>query len=157
MTASRSKSPRKNHSKVLVIDDQPFELNWLFEFITESGFSWESAVNLRDGVELIRASENDKYRVLIVDMEIGTGGYVWKAPKEPTRAALYQKYPGLAAVQEARNYDYNSSNVLVYSVHQSADINAEVSLLRCRYMLKGRPRGFKEIIRPMLGIGPRTP
>lgn len=160
MTGGRLRSkplPRRSTS-ILVIDDQPFELQWLEEFLIVQGFAFESATDLKDGIDKIEASERDKYKLLVVDMEIPTGGYVGRFPKEPQRATLYQTYPGLMAVQVARNYDYNSSNVLVYSVHQSDAINAEVSLLRCRYMLKGRPRGLKEILLSMLGrSGPPKP
>jgi len=140
----------KRSGTVLVVDDQPYELQWLAEFLAAQGYAFESATDLKDGTDKIAASERNKYKLLVVDMEIPTGGFVGRPPKEPQRAALYQAYPGLVAVQVARNYDYNSSNVLVYSVHQSDAINDEVALLRCRYMLKGRPRGLKEILLTML-------
>ena len=150
MTVGSTPKAAKRSTTVLVIDDQPFELRWLAEFLTTHGYAFESAKDLKDGIDRIESSERDKYKLLVVDMEIPIGGYVGRPPKEAQRAALYQTYPGLMAVQAARNYDYNSSNVLVYSVHQSDAINAEVMLLRCRYMLKGRPRGLKEILLAML-------
>ena len=119
MTANRARGQRHTRSStILVIDDQPFELQWLMEYLAEQGYVCENAMTLKDGIEKIEASEKDKYRVLIIDMEILTGGYVGRMPKEEKRAALYRAYPGLLAVQEARNYDYNSSNVFVYSVHR---------------------------------------
>ncbi len=106
MTAGSSrKAPALNRSAtVLVIDDQPFELQWLAEFLASQGYAFESATDLKDGVDRIEASERNKYKLLIVDMEIPTGGYIGRTPKEVQRAALYQTYPGLMAVQAARNY-----------------------------------------------------
>jgi CheY-like chemotaxis protein len=133
-----------------VIDDQPFELSWLVEYLESQSLAGESAVTLRGGVERVEASEHAKYKLVIVDMEMPLGGYVGKPPKEAERAVLYDKYPGLYAAQAARNYGYSGASVLVYSVHQNTAILAEVERLNCQYMLKGRPRSLKGVIATLL-------
>lgn len=152
MPPSSSSATVPRRTTVLVIDDQPYELVWLVEFLEAHGYKCEIATTLKDGVARIEASEHDKYRILIVDMEISADGFTGRLPKEVAREKLYRAYPGLSAVQAARNYDYQPSDVLVYSVHQSNEINAEVSLLRCKYILKGRPRRVKDLLLSMLGI-----
>jgi CheY-like chemotaxis protein len=123
---------------VLVIDDEPFQTEWLTDYFKARGFEVVQAEDLQSALD---ALEKTRYRYVVIDLSI---------PVSPTLAqplaALgpeFFRYPGLMAARRARSTGHNSFQVIVYSVHDSDDVGSYADLIVCRYILKGRPRELK--------------
>lgn len=118
-------------------------LEWLKEYIEHLGFAVEFVCTQAAAV---KALTSERYRALIIDLGIPSSTDMPRSGPQ----ALYERYPGLAVANIARNAGYSVSRVFVYSVHDSDEVNDELSVLRCIYLLKGRPRQAKEEIRKAL-------
>jgi hypothetical protein len=66
----------------------------------------------------------------------------------------FLRYPGLMAARRARSTGHNTYRVIVYSVHDSEDVQAYADNVRCRYILKGRPRELKSHIEATIDRAP---
>jgi CheY-like chemotaxis protein len=126
---------------VLVIDDEPFNTEWLTDYFKARGFDVVQAEDLQSALD---ALEKTRYGYVIIDLSI---------PVSPTLAqplaALgteFFRYPGLMAARRARSTGHNSFQVIVYSVHESGDVDSYADRIDCRYILKGRPSELKSHI-----------
>lgn len=141
---SRATKGRRAPSKtVLIVDDEPLSLEWLSEYVAHLGFFVEFAGTQAAAV---RAIAKTRYRALIIDLGIPASADM---PRSGPRD-LYERYPGLAVANVARNAGYLETRVFVYSVHDSDEVDEELNSLKCLYLLKGRPRQAKEEIRRAL-------
>jgi CheY-like chemotaxis protein len=123
---------------VLVVDDEPFNTEWLTDYFKARGFEVVQAEDLQSA---LHALENTRYRYVIIDLSIP----VSPALAQPLAAlgTEFFRYPGLMIARRARTTGHNSFQVVVYSVHESADVDSYADLIDCRYILKGRPRDLK--------------
>jgi CheY-like chemotaxis protein len=123
---------------VLVIDDEPLQTEWLTEYFRAQGFVVEQAEDLQSALS---ALEKIRYRYVVIDLSIPFSPALAKP-----LAALgdeFFRYPGLMAARRARTTGHNTFQVIVYSVHDSADVDSYSNLILCKYILKGRPRDLK--------------
>jgi hypothetical protein len=67
---------------------------------------------------------------------------------------VYTKFPGLFAARYARDKGYRDRQVIVYSVFQDAEVQKEIALLNCTYIIKGRPKAFKDELEEVLAYDP---
>jgi CheY-like chemotaxis protein len=128
-------------NSVLIIDDEPFQTEWLTDYFQSRGFDVVQAEDLQSALE---ALESVRYRYVIIDLSI---------PFSPALAqplaklgSEFFRYPGLMAARRARTTGHNTFQVIVYSVHDSADVESYAEHIVCRYILKGRPRELKHHI-----------
>jgi CheY-like chemotaxis protein len=123
---------------VLVIDDEPFQAEWLTDYFTAHDLKVEESADLQSALD---ALELARYKYVIIDLSI---------PYSPTLAqplavlgTEFLRFPGLMAARKARSTGHNTYQVIVYSVHDSDDVQTYADRIRCRYILKGRPRELK--------------
>ena len=57
--------------------------------------------------------------------------------------------------RRARTTGHNTHQVIIYSVHDSADVDAYAELILSKYILKGRPRELKHHIESTMRRIPR--
>lgn len=128
-------------NSVLVIDDEPFQTEWLTEYFQARGFDVVQAEDLQSALE---ALETVRYRYVIIDLSIPFS----PALAQPLAAlgSEFFRYPGLMVARRARTTGHNTFQVIVYSVHDSADVESYAEQIVCRYILKGRPRELKNHI-----------
>jgi CheY-like chemotaxis protein len=126
---------------VLVIDDEPLNTEWLSDYFQARKFN---VVHAEDLQSALAALESTRYRYVVIDLSI---------PHSPALAqplaslgTEFFRYPGLMAARRARNIGHNSYQVIVYSVHDSDDVDAYAGKIDCRYILKGRPKALKDHI-----------
>jgi DNA-binding response OmpR family regulator len=126
---------------VLVIDDEPFQTEWMAEYFMARGYKVVQADDLQDA---LKALETVRYAYVVIDLSIP----VTPALQQPLAAlgAEFFRYPGLMAARKARTTGHNTYQVIVYSVHDSADVEAYSELILCKYILKGRPGELKRHI-----------
>jgi CheY-like chemotaxis protein len=126
---------------VLIIDDEPFETEWLTEYFQARGYRVIQADDLQSA---LAALETIRYAYIVIDLSIP----VIPSLQQPL-AALgpeFFRYPGLMAARRARTTGHNTHQVIIYSVHDSADVDAYAELILSKYILKGRPRELKQHI-----------
>lgn len=123
---------------VLVVDDEPFQTEWLIEYLVAKGLKCEYVTRLADALRMLKET---RYRYVVIDLSI---------PYDPALAELlnrlgpeFIRYPGLAIARAARNNGHNTYQVIVYSVHDSDEVQTYADRIRCRYILKGRPGDLK--------------
>jgi CheY-like chemotaxis protein len=124
---------------ILVIDDEPFNTEWLTDYFMARNFNVVHAEDLQSSLD---ALENTRYRYVVVDLSIPVSPLL--AQPLASLGTEFFRYPGLMAARRARTTGHNSYQVIVYSVHDSNDVDSYTGLIDCRYILKGRPRELKE-------------
>lgn len=123
---------------VLLIDDEPFQTEWLADYFQAKGLKVIYSVDLPSA---LCALESTRYRYVVIDLSIPSS----PALAQPLAAlgAEFFRYPGLMAARRARSIGHNTFQTIVYSVHDSDDVQKYTDKIRCRYILKGRPRDLK--------------
>ena len=136
---------------VLIIDDEPFQTEWLTDYFQARGFE---VVQSEDLQSALNALERVRYRYVIIDLSIPFS----PALAEPLAAlgTEFFRYPGLMAARKARSTGHNTFQVIVYSVHDSDDVQSYADRIVCRYILKGRPRELKLHIESTMNRQPHS-
>jgi CheY-like chemotaxis protein len=139
--------PRKEDT-ILIADDEPYHLQFIVDFLESLNYKTVVADNVDKAI--LRLQEN-RFRALIVDLSIPL------LPPQSLlkdRDPLFQKYPGLLVADYARNHNHTGEQVVLYSVHDDVQVREVSDKLRVNYVLKGRPRILKEVIRDVLSYDP---
>lgn len=142
-----SELPRKEKT-ILVADDEPYNLQWILDFLESLGYTTVVAENVDSA---IRHLEEFRFRAVIADLSI---------PLSPPQSLLagkdsiFEKYPGLLVADFARNHSHTGKQVIVYSVHDDTQVRELASRLGVTYLLKGRPRLLKDEIKDILSFDP---
>ena len=124
---------------VLIIDDEPFNTEWLTDYFTARKFEVVHAEDLQSALD---ALEHTRYRYVVVDLSIPVSPVL--AQPLASLGTEFFRYPGLMAARRARTTGHNSFQVVVYSVHDLNDVDSYAGLIDCRYILKGRPKELKD-------------
>lgn len=133
---SKKSSPHKE--VVLVMDDEPQYLDWLFEYLISKGYDFISVTNLADA---ITALQNGKYRAILADLSVPVTDDLNATLSK--QGENYVKYPGLYLAHHARNRGYRGRQVVVYSVHDTPSVREVTNIIGVCYITKGRPRMLK--------------
>ena len=143
--------PTPLHSDtVLIADDEPYNLEWLVDWIHAQGYKTVVAETVDAAIAQLTAA---RFRTVIADLNI---------PALPPRHSLegkdplYQIFPGLMVADFARNHDHTARQVVVYSVHDDPEVREMSDKLGFSYLLKGRPRTIKQEIANILIYDPRS-
>lgn len=126
---------------VLVIDDEPFNTEWLTDYFQARKFK---VVHAEDLQSALAALETIRYRYVVIDLSIPFSPAL--AQPLASLGTEFFRYPGLMAARRARTTGHNSFQVIVYSVHDSGDVDKYAATIDCRYILKGRPKELKDHI-----------
>ncbi len=138
----------RKENTILLADDEPYNLVFVLDFLEAQGFRVVVADNVDKA--LLRLQEN-RFRAIIADLSIP-----YLSPQvQPTGLdQAYQSYPGLIVADYARNHGHTGRQVIVYSVHDDAHVREITDSLGATYLLKGRPRQFKDEINDVLSFDP---
>jgi CheY-like chemotaxis protein len=123
---------------VLLIDDEPFQTEWLTDYFKARGFAVAHSEDLQSA---LAALEKVRYRYVIIDLSIPFSPTL--AQPLATLGSEFYRYPGLMAARRARTTGHNTFQIIVYSVHDSEEVQEYADRIVCRYILKGRPRELK--------------
>jgi CheY-like chemotaxis protein len=139
--------PRRERT-ILIADDEPYNLQWVLEYLESLKYETVLADNVDKAIQCLQES---RFRAVIADLSI---------PLLPPKSLLsgkdplFQRYPGLLVAEYARNHNHTGKQVVVYSVHDDAQVREWSGRFGVTYLLKGRPRLFKEEIRDVLSFDP---
>ena len=139
--------PRKEDT-ILIADDEPYNLEFVVDFLEILKYKTFVAENVDKAV--LRLQEC-RFRAIIADLSIPL---LSQQSLLTGRDLLFQKYPGLVVADYARNHGHTGRQVVVYSVHDDLQVRELAVKLGFTYLLKGRPRIFKEEIKEVLSYDP---
>lgn len=131
------KSKKKN-STIVVVDDELYNLVWLLDYLRSKKYDVLPAKDANEALEIL---EGDRYRCVIVDLNIPM--YEPFVQAVGSLGNVYVKFPGLFVAREARTKGYRDRQVIIYSVHRDVEVAQEAKILGCTYILKGRPKEMK--------------
>lgn len=143
------KGKQADNAAILIVDDEPSNVYWLIDYIEAEGYAVTHVTNLNDA---IREIGSKVYRAAIIDLNIPA--------LEPLSAELrkeggaYARFPGLYAARHARNSGYRDRQTIIYSVHQDPEVRHEANRMLCTYLIKGRPKAFKDELTAVLAFDP---
>ena len=137
--------PRKAET-ILLADDEPYNLEWVIEYLRSKECSVTVAENVDQALEKLRRAQ---FRSVVVDLSLPILDTTISG-NEP----LFIRYPGLIIADFARNHGHLGRQVIVYSVHDDPLVRAFAEKIHCTYLLKGRPRQFKAELDDVLSYDP---
>lgn len=140
-------STARKARRVLVIDDEPWELEWLLEFLTVEGHVPEAVASIEDALPKVMERPL-VYDLITVDLSMPLPRS--QQAQASSQGALYEQFPGLFVALMARNSGYTRGEIIAYSVHDKPEIEAEASRIGVRYCVKGRPRELKAQIKKFM-------
>jgi len=144
-------NPRRKATTILLADDEPYNLEWLVDYIESKKYQVDFVYSVD---QAFSALEESLYRVVVADLSIpAIDAQAFLVGRDP----LIQRYPGLAIAEHARNRGHTDRQVIVYSVHDDPAVESYANRLRCTYLLKGRPRRFKDELDVVLSYDPLAP
>lgn len=135
--------------QILIVDDEPYYLEWLGEFLVQLGYD---PVFIESANEAVKVAADRPFRAIIFDLNIPISGALRELAAK--KGGLYAKYPGLYLAFAARNAGWRSKQIIVYSVHSLEEINEECGRLYCTYIAKGRPALFKQELLDVISYDP---
>jgi CheY-like chemotaxis protein len=135
----------------LILDDEPHLLDWLVEYLESKGLKVKFATDVG---EAINALQKDKFRVLILDLNVPAPIAYLETLR--ARGPDYEEYRGLYVAERARNLGYRDRQVIVYSVHDVEAIRTVTNRIGVTYCIKGRPRTFKAELDDVLSFDPTS-
>lgn len=134
---------------VLLVDDEPEHVQWLVEYLEARNTVVHIATSLPTALAALAAQT---FRMVIADMNIPANEAL--TPSVLASAPLASRYPGLAVAITARNSGLGAHAVLAYTVHDDDELDAALTKLNCRYVLKGRPRAIKQVLEKSFAPAP---
>ena len=134
---------------ILVMDDELFNIQWIIDFLQAKSYDVLPTANAD---EALQAVSQEIYRAAILDLNVPMASNPPQGPR--TSNPVYQKFPGLYVAWHARNQGYRDRQVIIYTVHRDEEVAREAEIMRCTYILKGRPLELKEELMRVLAYDP---
>jgi len=136
---------------VLLADDEPMYLGFLADFLKAKGFEVDRAETADEAIE--KAKKND-YRCYIVDLNIPASEQL---KSEALIKSLESDFPGMSIARKILTLGTSPKRVLIYSVHLTDPLFAEIHKLGIQYIQKGRPKIIKEALLDIFQNDPKAP
>jgi len=134
---------------ILVVDDEPEYLEWLYDYLATKGFGVDKAESVAEAIQLADAAD---YRLYLVDLNIPAGS--WGLPSDIPN--VYMQYKGFNVIRYVRNQSQAGRRVVAYSAHENDEIHAAIKNLYCQYVVKGRAKDIKMEIESVLQHDPKV-
>lgn len=131
------------------MDDEPHVLDWLIEYIEAKNYKTKIVTNVDDA---IKALDKYSFRVAIFDLNVPVSAEMIK--KLGDKGNIYTRYRGLYAAEYARTKGHRGKQVIVYSVHDSEEVQNKCKIVEIQYLIKARPREFKKELNHILSFDP---
>jgi CheY-like chemotaxis protein len=139
----------KAANTVLIMDDEPHVLDWLIEYLAAKGYQTKIAVNVDEAIEYLNKTT---FRVAIFDLNVPASEGILRKLEE--KGGIYSHYRGVYAAEYARTKGLRGRQVIVYSVHDSEDVLQRCNKIGVQYLIKARPREFKNELNDILSYDP---
>ncbi|MGV6995292.1 hypothetical protein ACUZ9P_05295 [Desulfovibrio sp. QI0430] len=135
-----------NNRNVLILDDEPYSMSWLEEFVKNLGFNPLMCTNFSDALKLIE--KHHFFAVSIIDMNIPID--VASNALIESKGQAYKQFHGLYIAHELRDYGNDKNSVIIFTVHDNPEISKIADTLSVQYIIKGQVRKIKEAVKKQL-------
>lgn len=136
--------------EILIADDEPIYLGFLIDYLNSQKYKTKLAETADDAISA--ATENN-YRAYVVDLNIPASSAL-KATA--SKKDLEESFPGISIARAILTSGVSPGKVLIYSVHLTDALHAELSRLGVEYVQKGRPKNIKDALVRVLSFDPKT-
>ena len=136
--------------EIFIADDEPIYLGFLIDYLTSQKYKIKLAETADDAITV--AAAND-YRAYVVDLNIPASNAL-KATA--SKKDLEESFPGISIARAILTSGVSPRKVLIYSVHLTDALHAEIGRLGVEYVQKGRPRNIKDALNRVLSYDPKT-
>lgn len=128
--------------KVLLVDDEPYSIEWIADFVESKGFEVIVCQTFREAYEII--SKEKKFAASIIDMNIP----ILSEDEEviAKKGEVYKQYHGLFLAHELRDLGNDKNSVLIYTVHDDKNISLIAERILVQYFIKGKVKRIKEAL-----------
>lgn len=133
------------------MDDEPYSMEWLSDFIISKGYI---PINATTFEEALRYIDNKKFCASVIDMNIPFK--ISQASSLKKRADIYNKYPGLHIAHELRDSGADKNAVIIFTVHDNQEIASIARALDIKYVIKGKPKQVKAALENQFNYLDRT-
>ena len=136
--------------EIFIADDEPIYLGFLIDYLTSQNYQIKLTETADDAISV--AAVND-YRAYVVDLNIPASNAL-KATAN--KKDLEESFPGISIARAILTSGVSPRKVLIYSVHLTDALHAEIGRLGVEYVQKGRPRNIKDALNRILSYDPKT-
>ena len=136
--------------EIFIADDEPIYLGFLIDYLTSQKYKIKLAETADDAITV--AAAND-YRAYVVDLNIPASSALKAAA---SKKDLEESFPGISIARAILTSGVSPRKVLIYSVHLTDALHAEIGRLGVEYVQKGRPRNIKDALNRILSYDPKT-
>ena len=136
--------------EIFIADDEPIYLGFLIDYLTSQNYQIKLTETADDAISV--AAAND-YRAYVVDLNIPASNAL-KATA--SKKDLEESFPGISIARAILTSGVSPRKVLIYSVHLTDALHAEIGRLGVEYVQKGRPRNIKDALNRILSYDPKT-
>lgn len=135
--------PRKEDT-ILLADAEPYNMGFVVDFLESLQFKTVVADTIQQALQNL---QEFRFRAVLADL-----GIPLLPPKTFLVAhnPLYAQYPGLLVAECALNHNHAGREVMVYSIHEDPQVRELSGRLGFSYILKGRPRIWKQELEALL-------
>lgn len=134
--------------KILILDDEPMFLDWIEDFTNSLGFSVKFITSVNDAYEEINNAKIDEYSALVLDLNVPVSPELEALLKQ--KQNVFQEFRGLFIAQQARTKGISGRKIIVYSVHDNAEVEEICKRLDVSYIPKGRAKVLKDKLQSIL-------
>lgn len=136
--------------EILIADDEPIYLGFLIDYLSGKNYK----VKLAETADAaIAAAAACNYRAYVIDLNIPASDLL-KA--SAIKKDLEESFPGISIARAILTSGVSPGKILIYSVHLTDALYAEIDRLRVQYVQKGRPKNIKEALDRVLSFDPKT-
>lgn len=136
--------------EIFIADDEPIYLGFLIDYLSSQNYQIKLTETADDAISV--AAAND-YRAYVVDLNIPASNAL-KATA--SKKDLEESFPGISIARAILTSGVSPRKVLIYSVHLTDALHAEIGRLGVEYVQKGRPRNIKDALNRILSYDPKT-
>ena len=136
----------RKDTAVVIADDEPFNLSFLFDFVRSQGLTVELDETVDDALYRLQQA---RYRLVIVDLNLP---YITPTHDHPP-GDIRNRFPGLCVAEFARNQGHTGRQVILYTVHDLPEVERWAKAMGVTYLPKGRP-SIRDEIRDVLRHDP---
>lgn len=136
--------------KIFILDDEPMFLDWIEDFTESLGFSVKFLTSVNDAYEELNNAKIDEYSALVLDLNVPISPELEASIKQ--KQNVFQEFRGLFIAQQARTKGISGRKIIVYSVHDNAEVEEICKRLDVSYIPKGRAKVLKDKLQLILSL-----
>ncbi|MBN6046582.1 response regulator [Citrobacter sp. ku-bf4] len=136
--------------KIFILDDEPMFLDWLEDFTESLGHSANFITSVHDAYKVLQYTDNEDFLALIIDLNVPVSPEIEVLLQQKPK--VFQDFRGLFIAQQARTKGISGKRIIVYSVHDNAEVEEMCKRLDVSYIPKGRAKVLKDKLSSIISL-----